>query len=258
MKKALWKALAAVTAKKKTNYTESELILPALRLLAGRTTPVTTSDLIAQLEADLRPKGHDAELIQGRNDTYFSQKVRNLKSHDSLKRLRLAKHHAGKWQITESGRDFLANSTLHVESMLNQGFRPRCLSRRDQFDYSKLVIEEGASIPTLGQARKRSDRLKAIAISSFKRDNKGRVFCTVCDFDFARKYGSHGRGFIEVHHLDPIFEKDVRGEKVQLLKALTRVTLVCSNCHRMIHRRKGHMLGITALKKLVLAHKCKS
>ena len=257
MKTAKWKTLSALTAKGKTNYTESELIIPALRFLAALTSPASTSVLIKHLEKSLRPRGHDAETIEGRQDSYFSQKVRNLKSHDSLTRLGLARHRAGEWEITDKGRAFLDSSTAHVESMLDQGFKPRRLSRRDQYDYSKVIIEEGGYVPVTSQARKRSDKLKAVAISSFKHDNASRVFCTVCDFDFGRKYGNHGRGYIEVHHLDPIFEKDVKGERQALSEILTRVVLVCSNCHRMIHRRKRHMLGIGALKKLVLEHRCK-
>lgn len=257
MKTTKRKALSSLTPPGKTNYTESELIIPALEYLAACKTPASTSDLINYLEKSLLPSGHDAMIMPSRKDSFFSQKVRNLKSHDSLKRLGLAIHRKGKWEITKTGRVFLERSTELVESMLAQGFKPGQLSTRDQYDYSKVIIEEGAYVPISSQVRKRSEKLKAVAISTFKHEHSGRVFCTVCDFDFGRSYGKHGRGYIEVHHLDPIFEKDIGGEQQALSDALSRVVLVCSNCHRMIHRRKGHMLEIEELTKLVMEYRSK-
>ena len=251
-----WKVLAGLTPKGKANYTESELILPALRFLAAQAAPVNTTNLIKHLQSNLKPKGHDAKLLHGRQDTFFSQKVRNLKSHDSLKQLGLVKYRGNNWQITAKGQAFLESNANNVERMLEQGFKPRMLSRHDQYDFSKLLIEEGAETITERKSRKRSQRLKAIVISSYKRDHRGRVFCTVCNFDFGKKYGVHGRGFIEAHHTSPIHAKDVRGEQVRLSDALSKIALVCSNCHRMIHRKSRKMLTIPALRKLVEQHKC--
>lgn len=42
---------------------------------------ITTSDLIDILTQRMNPTGHDAEILDGRLDTHFSQKVRNLVSH---------------------------------------------------------------------------------------------------------------------------------------------------------------------------------
>jgi len=71
-----------------TEYTERELILPALALLDQHSDGLTTSDLIRELTIILKPDGHDDEILAGRNDTYFSQKVRNLVSHRRLVSIR--------------------------------------------------------------------------------------------------------------------------------------------------------------------------
>ena len=42
---------------------------------------MTTSEIIGALEARFRPTGEDAQILDGRSDTKFSQKVRNLVSH---------------------------------------------------------------------------------------------------------------------------------------------------------------------------------
>jgi len=61
---------------------ESELIVPTLRLLeASHNGSLGTADLIRRLTDLLAPSGIDADILEGRHDTYFSQKVRNLISH---------------------------------------------------------------------------------------------------------------------------------------------------------------------------------
>jgi len=61
---------------------ESDLHLPILKLLAASKTGfLSTSQLIDKLQKEISPTGKDDDLIQGRNDTFFSQKVRNIISH---------------------------------------------------------------------------------------------------------------------------------------------------------------------------------
>ncbi len=55
--------------------------------------------------------------------------------------------------------------------------------------------------------------------------------CEACDFDFEQTYGDRGQGFIECHHVQPLHET---GERSTTIKDLA---LLCSNCHRMIHRK---------------------
>ena|SRR5579871_543490 len=60
---------------------EAELYLPALQAMKSRGGFISTSDLIEELTSVMQPTGHDAEIIPGRHDTHFSQKVRNIISH---------------------------------------------------------------------------------------------------------------------------------------------------------------------------------
>lgn len=61
---------------------------------------------------------------------------------------------------------------------------------------------------------------------------KGNIICCVCGFDFQATYGELGAGFIECHHTKPI--SSMKPDEVTKLSDLI---LVCSNCHRMLHRR---------------------
>ena len=94
---------------------ESDLALPALRFVSEREEGfLSTTDLIQELEELFNPTGKDAEIIEGRADTYFSQKVRNLVSHrdhgNSIIARGYAEHDFEKEgvRITDKGRELLA------------------------------------------------------------------------------------------------------------------------------------------------------
>ncbi|HWB93721.1 MAG TPA: HNH endonuclease [Puia sp.] len=73
----------------------------------------------------------------------------------------------------------------------------------------------------------------------------GKLICEACEFVFADFYGPLGVGFIECHHRVPLSQF-----KVEKRTALDDLALVCSNCHRMLHK-KIDALSIEDLKMLV-------
>ena len=71
--------------------TENDLIIPALRLLNNAPNKtLTTTELISQLHQIMNPSAEDLVILQDRNDTRFSQIVRNLKSHNTFTELNYA------------------------------------------------------------------------------------------------------------------------------------------------------------------------
>ena len=59
--------------------------------------------------------------------------------------------------------------------------------------------------------------------------------CQACGFSFSSKYGPGMEGYIEAHHKTPLSTLPPEGAK---LKATAEDFMVlCSNCHRAIHRR---------------------
>ena len=91
-------------------------------------------------------------------------------------------------------------------------------------------VKEGKVIYKLHKLRERDPKInKKKKDIYFKQYNK--LNCEVCDFDFYREYGEIGKFFIEAHHRVPLSE--ICGESKTKLKDLA---LVCSNCHRMLHR----------------------
>lgn len=237
-------------------YTESELIIPTLKLLEENKKGLTTSQLIKQLTDMLKPTGHDAKIIEGRKDTYFSQKARNLKSHDTLTKLGVATYENGLWKITEKGENYLKRKgdvDIFI-SLKEQGFGSKEIEEERKKGYSKIIIEEGAATKTTIEQRQRSNRLRYEKIKQLKKQNDGKLFCIACGFNFSEFYGKHGDGFIELHHLKPVNEMDIEGSKQELKKTLQNVVPLCSNCHRMVHRKRGKMLSIKKLKEIIKKH----
>jgi len=80
--------------------------------------------------------------------------------------------------------------------------------------------------------RERNPKIINLAKERFK-EKHGRLFCEVCNFDFFKKYGELGEDFIEGHHTIPVSElEDGQSTRVE------DIALVCSNCHKMLHRRR--------------------
>ena len=100
---------------------------------------------------------------------------------------------------------------------------------------------EGATRHYYGKRHERDpvNRRRAIEIHGYK--------CAVCGFDFEAVYGERGKGFIEVHHTKPLSEVS----EAIVIDPATDLVPVCSNCHRMIHRRKDDVLSIVGVKNLL-------
>ncbi|WP_416975724.1 HNH endonuclease [Streptomyces sp. 4F14] len=89
---------------------------------------------------------------------------------------------------------------------------------------------EGRVLYRRHRTRERNKALRAKKITAVLKKG-GILACEVCDFDFGAFYGERGQGYIECHHVIPLHEA---GEGTTKLADLS---LICSNCHRMIHRR---------------------
>lgn len=95
---------------------ERDLVVPALRAAAASPGgEIATAKLIEVLTDEFEPEGRDAETLDGRNDTYFSQKVRNLISHRGTSTSMFTCGYADyldgseSIRITDAGRYFLGS-----------------------------------------------------------------------------------------------------------------------------------------------------
>ena len=76
-------------------------------------------------------------------------------------------------------------------------------------------------------------------------ERKNGLACSICGFDFFQKYGKLGKGYIECHHLIPVSEY-----AKEIVITIKDFVLVCSNCHRMLHRKRP-WLSIDELSALI-------
>ncbi len=102
--------------KKSTRISESDLLIPTLQILDSHPKgEMTTSELIPTLAAHFKPQGEDAEILANRQDTKFSQIVRNMVSHNGSANNIITKGYveyvdvSKSLRITKKGRDLLDN-----------------------------------------------------------------------------------------------------------------------------------------------------
>lgn len=92
------------------------------------------------------------------------------------------------------------------------------------------------------------DRRGNIALAVKKK--KG-VACEACGLSFIDKYGALGKEYIEAHHLIPFSTLAEGKTRLDLKKDFA---VLCSNCHRMIHRLKDSS-NLEELKAIVDKYK---
>jgi 5-methylcytosine-specific restriction endonuclease McrA len=224
------------------------------------------------------PVGRDADRAGVRNDSYFSQIVRNLKSHNSLDDYVSYDKHDG-WTLNDNGNALLSRHEEDVRNIFSvlsddsfsyedkisflQKLTPQILpvgTRRRLglvkapitstkgkralpskkiivYNEDDLISGEGKESLRTVKVRQRSAKLREAAIQKYS-DSSGRIKCSICGFEFESVYDGLGKGYIEIHHIKPIYRYESEDENTFVCKALENLTPVCANCHRMLHRKK--------------------
>jgi 5-methylcytosine-specific restriction protein A len=118
---------------------------------------------------------------------------------------------------------------------------------QDENDSDELSFPEGKILYRIHRTRERNVKLvrkaKELAMKT------GLLSCQVCNFNFENEYGDIGKGFIECHHTVPVSEYQSKQET-----KLKDLSLVCSNCHKMLHRRRP-WLSVHELSELIKGRK---
>jgi hypothetical protein len=101
-------------------------------------------------------------------------------------------------------------------------------------------FSEGGTREIALEIQRRNPRLREMALKHYG------TICQVCGFDFGKTYGAIGDGFIEVHHIKPLSLSNIR-----TIVTLEDVAVVCSNCHRILHRNGIRPMSIKELSALL-------
>jgi putative restriction endonuclease len=113
--------------------------------------------------------------------------------------------------------------------------------RQGSADAYETVIEDGTGRRVYGTRYERNPRLRARALQLHGTSCKG------CGFNFEEMYGEQGHGYIHVHHLNPISETG----GLLAVNPQTDMTVLCANCHSMVHRYPKKMLSLDELQALI-------
>jgi len=119
-----------------------------------------------------------------------------------------------------------------------------------QFDFEDSSMETEVTIQsdiegevkryyTTRYERSPNNRRAAIAIHGLK--------CMACGFSFEDAYGELGKNFIEVHHVVPLSSK----KEKTAVNPETDLICLCSNCHKMVHRKKGEIITLEELTEII-------
>lgn len=121
-----------------------------------------------------------------------------------------------------------------VDALSNLGWFVDASDSVSGADLRSAAANEGALRRRETWHRHREQSLRLAKIEHVMRSHpNARLLCQVpgCGFDFEARYGPIGRGYAEVHHLIPLSTLDPDS-----ITTLDQLAVVCSNCHRMIHR----------------------
>lgn len=216
----------------KTGPIELEEIITALRLLGGQAEAKHIKDKVTELRGGIpthyKSSRSYRETIQGGIERHCPQSE-NWKPSNKRCFERVG---YGEYRLME---EVGANQEPPVDS----------LAKQVAADLDALTDEEsgieGGKKAKLTAYFERNPKLRADAVAFHG------TTCKACGFNFHATYGEHGENYIEVHHLVPISTLP----EPSSINPKEDLTVLCSNCHRMIHRKRKVTLSIDELRSLL-------
>ena len=109
-------------------------------------------------------------------------------------------------------------------------------------------VKEGKLLLKWHQYRERKSSYLARKLKDKRIAEYGKLECEACGFDFNKKYGAKGEGFMEAHHIRPLAE-----QKGEVTTTIDDLALLCANCHRMIHLQED-VSDIKSFKAIIRPH----
>lgn len=237
-----------------SRITEQDLVLPALLLMSMQPDGcISTTQLICELETLMKPTGIDMEILAGRQDTRFSQIVRNLKSHSTFEKYGYAENIDQGFRITPIGKRLVEAKQEVLKYMFgtpifsSTEILSSCTELLQSDTIRKVIplteiIQEGITSRRETTIRERSTLLRDAAREYYANKEDGLLYCNCCNFEFGHFYNPElFSSCIEIHHLKPLYQYEDEDMNRTIENALQNLIPVCPNCHRVIHK---HHIGI--------------
>jgi len=214
---------------------EADLVIPALKII-NETPGITTSTLITELEKNMILSDSDREILKGRDDTKFSQIVRNLNAHydtnDFGKYTTKGIGRNGGFFINEEGKRRLKKLRIEKEE-----------DELIDFNFQKDVTQtETYSKEKLSVWNNRTPKLNAPSLYVNKYITDARITKTVLTLrDFKCEIDQNHISFItrsnnpymEGHHLIPMKAQE---DFINInIDRSNNICCLCPNCHKALH-----------------------
>lgn len=229
---------------------EKRLALLAAILHLGGAAPKSRALDTVEALGLVRLFERDREVMERRNELRWRNDLAFIRKH-LVDAHYLSDTHHNQWAVTEAGRKYALDLAGRAATepigkyvnLLQAAAVVNAATLTAQLD--DLAAETTETVATEGAARlvwtTKYERDLALRSAAIRHHG---LNCMACNFSFGQTYGAVGEGFIEVHHLHP----------VSLLTGPTKVNaetdlvVLCSNCHSIVHRRKGKPLSLAELR----------
>jgi hypothetical protein len=253
---------------------QSALKVPLLRLIeefGGQIHLSSNGDEIRRTLADLFNLSSEDRNRKGPPNTKDNSKwlnhIQQVRRHLIDENL-LEMPYRGIWKITDKGKEhtkrFMGDGSVRENANAQRQIREKSEREQQLIDDGthfrspktnevvELISEDEESRCKEGEVKYRlhreheRDTKLAQTAKQLRIQKCGELRCDVCDFCFADVYGAWAEGFIEAHHNVPISQL-----KESTVTKIADLSLVCANCHRMLHYKRP-WLSVERLRKVVL------
>ena len=191
----------------------------------------------------------------------FSQKVRNLKSHNTFERNGYAIGVNRGFPITKRRKLLVAAKGDAIAHLVSSDYNYTDVLQGSEDLLNTTpnrpvvpldeIVREGRVVLRNQRVYERSQRLRAAAIEEFMHD--GKLYCDCCNFEFSNFYGNnYGTSCIEIHHKKPLFMYEDDDMIRTIAQCLPNLIPVCPNCHRVIHRNHISADRLPLFKRTIL------
>ncbi len=244
-------------ARRNPPWSRDELILALDLYLRHRESPLgKESKEVIGLSEFLNRMGKVLGLVETdsyRNANGVYMKMMNFRHHDPeyVKDGRVGLTRGNKdevvvWEEFSGDRVLLEQVVTAIRATVETHVIDRELEGEDELGI--IEAKEGKILSRLHRVRERNRKLVEAKKKRVLKET-GSLICEACGFDFVSKYGPVAEGIIDVHHTKPIHTL-MPGETTKL----DDLTLLCANCHRVVHSTKK-WLAIDEIRALLMREK---
>ena len=206
----------------------------------GENYILNCQEYLKQTETELKKYPIKEIHLRVWNEYFFNNPTLNIKQKTNFEQI--------DWNwLTQDLHLFVHRNILKLYKPKNVPEKEKTITEI-QVDSEPVAIEGQSKLAIHMRYERDSSLIKKIKEKALL--SNPMLNCEVCGFSFYEKYGVLGQGFIEAHHLQPLNEtKETKTSRAD-------IALVCSNCHKMIHKgiskiEDNKILTINELKEII-------